>query len=326
MKLGIYTLANDTVYDQLVAFLNSVEANYSKDIPICVIPFNDNTELVEKEVARRKNVYLFADLNAIQKWETFISSFNKLYEEYPLVGVNKKQTEVLPMHRKYCAFDGEFDKFIFFDVDTLVLQPLDRIFSKLDEYEFVVHDYQRKTSMRLGEVNYYFEAFQGMYESIEVLANRFHCGGFWASKRGVINEKDLEYFIEELAKGDIKIFRTWLSEQTKLNYMTVKKNVKLYNFTLDENSEYHTGVCVTSTHFEDKNHVLYDRGRRLTYLHYMGIKNERFRRLCQWRKMNLPNNNILMRLTDKLLKWQIGNIPYKDLFLYYRFMGDRSIT
>src|SRR6476469_10634008 len=124
MKLGIYTLANDNVYDQLVAFLNSVDANYSKDIPICVIPFNDNTELVEKEVARRKNVSLFADIKSIQKWENFISSFNKLYEEYPLVGVNQKKTEVLTLHIKYCAFDGESEKFIFFDVDNLVLQLL----------------------------------------------------------------------------------------------------------------------------------------------------------------------------------------------------------
>ena len=39
---GIYTLANDAVYDQLVALLNSIEANYSKDIPVCVIPYDND--------------------------------------------------------------------------------------------------------------------------------------------------------------------------------------------------------------------------------------------------------------------------------------------
>ncbi len=204
----------------------------------------------------------------------------------------------------------------------MVFQSLDHVFKKLDEYDFVVHDYQRITSIRLKEVDYYFEIFQNMY-SHEALANRFHCGGFWASKRGVIDEQDLEYFLQELAKGDIKIFRTWLSEQTKLNYMTVKKNLSLYNFTLDETSDYNTGVCITSTHFKDKNHILYDKGKKLTYLHYMGIKNERLRRLCQWEKMNLPFRKQLAYFVDKLYKWQISTIPYQDIFLYYRFINER---
>jgi hypothetical protein len=36
IKIGIYTLANDAVYDQLVALLNSIECNYSKDVPLSV--------------------------------------------------------------------------------------------------------------------------------------------------------------------------------------------------------------------------------------------------------------------------------------------------
>lgn len=226
------------------------------------------------------------------------------------------------MHRKYCAFDGPFEKFLYLDLDTLVFQPLDHVFDKLDEFDFVVHDYQRKTSLRLKEVDYYFEVFKDVYPTTDALANRFHCGGFWASKRKAINEKDLEYFLGELSNGDIKIFRSWLSEQTKLNYMTVKKNLKLYNFTLDESSEYNTGVCITSSHFEEKNHVLYDKGKKLTYLHYMGIKNDRLRRLCEWEKRKLPFKDKLVYLADKLYKWQISNIPYREIFLYYRFIGE----
>lgn len=320
MKEGIYTLANDKVYDQLVALLNSIETNCGADMPVCIIPFNDDMDLVKKEVSGRKNVSIFRETKSIDKWESFVKEFNKLYEQYPHEGVSQKRTEVLTMHRKYCAFDGDFDKFIFFDVDTLAFQPLNHIFSKLDEYDFVVHDFQRKTSLRLGEVKYYSEIFKDVYGSEEAVENRFHCGGFWASKRGIINDKDLEYFLEELAKGDIKIFRTWLSEQTKLNYMTIKKKLKLYNFTLDESSEYNTGVCITSDHFEDKDRILYDRGKKLTYLHYMGVKNERLQKLCQWRKMHLPNSNWLMYWADKLFKWQIRGIPYKEIFLYYRFM------
>ena len=68
---GIYTLANDAVYDQLVALLNSIEANYSKDIPVCVIPYDDNVERVRAEIAKRPQVSLFEDTGSIRKWEEF---------------------------------------------------------------------------------------------------------------------------------------------------------------------------------------------------------------------------------------------------------------
>lgn len=322
MNQGIYLLANDKVYDQIIALLNSIEANYSSYLPICIIPFNDNIDLLRRETERRKNVSLFEKKESIEKWENFIKKFHDIYNNYPHQGGAEKRTEILFMHRKYCAFDGDFDKFIYLDADTLVFQPLAHIFRKLEEYDFVVHDFQRITATKREEVDNFFPAFKNAYKTKEELSHRFHCGGFWASKRGAINEKDLEYFIQELSNGDIEIFKTWLSEQLVLNYMTLKKGLKLYNFTLDESSDYNTGVCITSQHFEDKNYVLYDRGKKLTYLHYMGIKNQRLQKLCEWEKMNLPYKNNLLPLADKLLKWQVASIPYKDIFLYYRFMNE----
>ena len=46
MTNGIYTLANDYVYHQLVALLNSIEANAGQDVPVCVIAYNDQVEKV----------------------------------------------------------------------------------------------------------------------------------------------------------------------------------------------------------------------------------------------------------------------------------------
>lgn len=322
MKKGIYLLANDNVYDPLVALLNSIEVNYSLNIPICIIPFNDNLNLITQEINKRKNVFLFENQKSIDKWEKFIIEFHKLYYSNHYEDVIEKKSNVLSLHRKYCAFDGIFESFVYIDLDTLVFQSLEPVFNKLDNYDFIVHDYQRNTSVRLKDVDYFFEVFNRNYDSHQALSERFHCSGFWASKQNAINEDDLDYFLKELAKGDIKIFRSWLSEQIILNYMTLKKNFKLYNFTLDESSNYNTGVCITSPHFEEKNHILYDKGKKLTYLHYMGIQNERLRRLSKWEKLNLPLKNQLIYLVDKLYKWQISNIPYKEIFLYYRFIGD----
>ena len=325
METGIYLLANDKVYDQLVALLNSIEANYSRDIPVCIIPFDDNISLVVQEIAQRKNISLFEDKNSIDRWEKFITIVHEIYHSYPYEGVTDKKTRGLRMHRKCCAFDGPFDKFIYIDVDTLVFQPLDHIFNQLNGYDCVSHDFQRKTSIRKKEVAHFFEIFKDEYKSEETLSHQFHCGGFWASKRGAIDEKDLEYFLQELRNGDVKIFSdSFLDDTPILNYMNLKKGLKLYNFTLDEDSKHCTGVCITSPHFEERENVLYDHNKKLTYLHYMGLDNERLRRLCQWQQMNLPYKNRLVYFADKLLKWQIGSIPYKNIFLHYRFMDQRG--
>ena len=71
MANGIYTLANDNVYNQLVALLNSIEVNIGVDIPVCVIPYNSSLNLVKAEVDKRNNVTLFDDIEAIAYWENF---------------------------------------------------------------------------------------------------------------------------------------------------------------------------------------------------------------------------------------------------------------
>lgn len=321
MTNGIYILTSNGVYDQFVALLNSIDANYSQEIPICLIPYNDEIDLIEREVVTRKNIFWFKNRESIQKWESFFTELHNLYNHYPYEGLASKKTLTLNTYRKCCAFDGPFERFIYIDCDTIVFQPLDHIFKKLDEYDCVSHDFQRKTSIRKNEVTRFFEIFQGVYKSEEELANQFHCGGFWAYKKGAISDNNLEYFRQELAKGDIKIFSsTFFDDTPVLNYMNLKKGGKLYNFTVDETSQYNTGSCITSLHFEEKDHILYDRGKKLTYLHYMGIQNERLRHLCWWRKMKLPENDTLFYFADKLFKWQLRGIPYKDIFLYYRYL------
>lgn len=52
-SIGIYTLANDFVYDQLIALLNSIEVNVSPEIPICIIPYDDRMDRVQREVESR---------------------------------------------------------------------------------------------------------------------------------------------------------------------------------------------------------------------------------------------------------------------------------
>lgn len=325
---GIYLLANDKVYDQVIAVVNSIEVNYSKDIPICIIPFDDSLDLIRQEVEKRPQLFLFDNEDSIKKWDDFIQGLHTIFINYPMPDVKGKRVEVLTMHRKYCAFDGDFEKFLYIDVDCLVFKSLDHVFDKLDEYEFVVHDFQRKTDLRKGTVDGYFPVFRDRYPSPEILSERFHCGGFWASRRHMLTQEDLAYFLKEAEEGDAKVFSTplandtrFLSEQAVINYMTLKKNLKLHNFTLeDAQSEHRTGCNITSKGFKEEDNILYDKGKRLTYLHYMGVKNQRIQRLCQVGNIKLPFREYVYKLIDKVFKWGISDIPYKNVFLHYRFL------
>lgn len=180
---GIYTLANDVVYDQLVALLNSIEANAGRKIPVCVIPYNDQLEKVKAEIASRDNVTLFENYDSIAYWEDFGSRIwkahpraLKLWQEYGLPDNYR-----IERHRKLCCLDGPFDKFIFFDGDTLLMKPLDDVYQKLDDYDWVTNDYQYKSNL-----NYIFNWSEDKLEHIfnrENISNDIFCSGWFASKK-----------------------------------------------------------------------------------------------------------------------------------------------
>ena len=120
---GICTLANDYVYDQLVALLNSIEVNQGKDTPVCVFPYDDNLERVRAEVARRPNVQLYDDQESIERWDTF---FRRVWDAHPTAHRRRQERgHTQPYyrfghHRYFSSFDGPFDRFVYLDADVLI--------------------------------------------------------------------------------------------------------------------------------------------------------------------------------------------------------------
>ncbi|WP_369816753.1 hypothetical protein A5482_012950 [Cyanobacterium sp. IPPAS B-1200] len=78
-------------------------------------------------------------------------------------------------------------------------------------------------------------------------------------------------------------------------------NINKCNLALELPPEQKTGNTVTSPHFENKNNVLYDKGVRLTYLHYIGVPSSVFTRVCAGENLEFP---------------------YRDIFLYYRYLHE----
>jgi len=297
MTNGIYILANDVVFDHLVALLNSLEVNGAKDIPVCIIPYDDRLQKVRLEIATRPNVTLFDNTDSIIFWEDFATQVWQTHAKAQKVWKSKgwKPVQCLEMHRKFCCFDGNFDKFIYFDADTLLMGNLDYIYQKLDDFDWVANDFQYKS-----DLNYIFDLSSPKLPqilNINELQSHTFCAGWFASKGGVFNRNNCSQYLEYLTSGEAEIMSLRGADQSLLNYLVARSQISFYNFAYAQPEQ------VTGNHwssqFESINNILYDKGRRLTYLHYMSISAAKINQLCAGEDVD---------------------VPYRDVFLYYRYL------
>lgn len=114
---GVYTLANDPVYDWLVAFLESLR-EHEPDLPIVVIPFDDRIG----RIARLRSRYRFAIMD------------DPVLAETDRIGAMYYPSDPHWPHafRKLAAFWGPFETFAFFDSDVVILQPLREYFEQAE--------------------------------------------------------------------------------------------------------------------------------------------------------------------------------------------------
>jgi hypothetical protein len=294
---GICTLANDRVYDQLVALLNSIEAIYGQQMPVCVYPYDDQLDRVTALIQTRPQVQLYDDGQSIHHWETFA---RRVWQTHPTARQQWGHADPdycyrMGMHRRFCAFDGPFDRFIYMDADTLLLSPVDFIFEQLERHDWVVYDFQYKDPTHVYTVD--SPQIATVFGADRVAAEIF-CAGFYASKSGLFDQAQQDGLIDQLRQGDAAVLYPMAPDQTILNYMAMRSAHSIYNFALHLPNGQKTGNSVTSLHFEERDHLLYDRGNRLTYLHYIGLASDLFQQVC-------TGANI--------------DFPYRDLFLHFRY-------
>jgi hypothetical protein len=300
---GICTLGNDVVFDQIVALLNSIEVNQGKDTPVCIYPYDDRLERLSEEVAKRPNVTIYDDKESIKRWEDFTKSVWDLHPTAKQLWQSRDSVEYhrMGMNRRFCGFDGPFERFVYMDGDTLLIQPFDPIFQRLDTYDFVTYDFQHKDlshvfvpdSPKLPEVF-----------SSERTSREIFCAGLFASKRDRINLSERERALELLADGEVEILYPNGPDQTLLNYLVLRLGISACNLSFDLPKEQVTGCCVTSPHFKVDGGQVTDHGVAVTYLHYIGVPASIMARLCQGENLD---------------------VPYRDVFLHYRFLHDPEL-
>ncbi|MEG3840344.1 Npun_R2821/Npun_R2822 family protein [Microcoleus sp. herbarium14] len=297
MTNGIYILANDVVFDHLVALLNSLEVNGAKNLPVCIIPYDDKLKKVRVEIATRPNVTLFDNTDSILFWEDFATQAWTSHAKAQKIWLAKgwKPVHCLGMHRKFCCFDGPFDKFVYFDADTLLMGSLDYIYQKLDEFDWVANDFQYRS-----DINYVFDLSSAKLAEIfncDRLQSRIFCAGWFASKKAILNRNNSAKLLTKLTSGEAEIFSLRGTDQPLFNYLVARGKISFYNFA------YAQPERVTGNHWSSQfdviDYLLYDKGRRLTYLHYMSISAAKINRLCAGEDVE---------------------IPYRDVFLHYRYL------
>ncbi|UCG34855.1 MAG: methionine synthase [Candidatus Omnitrophota bacterium] len=303
MACGIYTLANDAFYDQLVALLNSIEVNVNKNIPICVIPYDDRVKKVKQEIDSRGNVFLFDDNDSIQRWEDFANKVWSAHPEAKRSRLSRNRFYKSNTIRKWCAFDGPFNKFVFYDVDSLAMKPIDDVFEKLEIYDFVFDDWEHRKPDAISFLDFLLIEKASPFKKEEIRA-RQHGVDFFGSRSGLFPKEEVLKIKKQLVKNDevkwLKGLGIW-DEGTIFNYMTLRSGRSLFNFTQSLNGRDRTGNCANADPFVNIDNILYSQEglKPIHRIHYMGYLPIDFALLCRGVDVN---------------------IRYKDVFLYYRFL------
>jgi hypothetical protein len=297
---GIYTLANDGVFDQLVALLNSIEANVSATLPICVIPYDDRLSQVKAEIATRPNVTLFDNATAIQRWEEFAQD---VWAAHPQ-GSQKSSAAIVKVRkhaqRRYAAFDGEFEKFVVIDADCLMMKPLDGLLARLDTYDFVFDDWEHAKPEAVAALKVPLVA-AGLGRSAAEIQSLLHCSSFFGSKRGLLNVQTLADLREKLVHQGEAAWINGVAEAFLFSYITLRGEFSQFNYTLSPDSGDRTGNCADADPFIEQDHVLYNQQgmKPIHRIHYMNYGAEKFARLA---------------------KGEDVGMCYQDVFLHYRFL------
>ncbi|AKG22983.1 Npun_R2821/Npun_R2822 family protein [Calothrix sp. 336/3] len=300
-NFGIYTLANDIVYDQLVALLNSIEINVGENIPVCIIPYDDRLERVKKEIESRPQVTLFDNWDIIEMWDKFAHDIWAVHPHNNRAKTNRHSWYKSPLQRKFVAFEGLFEKFVFYDADSLAMQKLTNVIDKLQKFDFIFDDWEHLKSKEHAALDISLIEKTGLYTEKDI-RSKLHCSSFFAAKRGLFTANEIEGMRQKLiVEGEVNWINGWWDDAFLFNYLTLRCDRPLFNFTLSPNGEERTGNCANADPFVNINNVLYNKDgqKPIHRIHYMSYSSSDFTRLCQGEDVD---------------------ICYRDEFLYYRFL------
>jgi hypothetical protein len=199
---GIYFLANDRVYDLVVAFLNSVRA-FEPNIPICLIPYNQESHNIQRLVPSY-SFSVWSDHAALERCDAISKHFH---------------STASGQYRKLVIWDGPYEEFAYIDIDTVLLSGLDVVFRLLNLYDVITGISNLATIRKFAwksDTNKVMPTLDTDYS-----ANT----GFIVSRSGVITLAQAEQRAKEAVR--LRDFMALdCAEQPFLNYLVVTSGIR----------------------------------------------------------------------------------------------------
>jgi hypothetical protein len=256
MNKGIYIVANDKVIDNAIALLNSIRL-YDKEVTVYLIPFNENYQKVATTLDKLHNVKIFPDLELIEK---FTQRIGEIFDRDFLALPNKM--------RKLVVWFGPLDEFLYIDTDIVVFEKIADNLEKLNEVDFFCCDYHHARD-KLRNIFSPLVKEQQIFTETQ-LEDVFN-SGFWGSRKGIFTQEQMEATLSECAKHrEYFDFTEGVTDQPILNYLVLTLIAKRGNLVKIPGGG--PGSWGGSPNFQQQDYILYDKGKRLKYIHWAGIK------------------------------------------------------
>jgi hypothetical protein len=197
---GVYFLANDRLLAEVVAFLNSFRAR-NPDVQLCLIPYDANTTRI-RTLAESYSFSVLDDQKLLKHCDDISAVFHG---------------RVRGHYRKIAAWGGIFEEFIYIDIDTIVLRPVDFVFPLLRDYDVVTAHAGEPGSRKFV----WHDTIRPGLELTQVEIDYATNTGFIASKRGLFDPYGIDALVER-AKALAPHMELLCMEQPLLNYLLVK--------------------------------------------------------------------------------------------------------
>ena len=255
MTRGVYFIASDLVIDMAIPFLNSFRET-NPNIPLCLIPYNDETSKIET-LKNRYDFSVFSNKQILEECDSIsMHMHHQSWQEY----------------RKLAIWEGEFDEFIYVDIDTLVLANMDFAFKHLSSYDFIfcssrgpaMFDQVWKKSIRdTGKLT---------KEQLEFAANT----GFIVSRKGALSLDNMKSKLNEASSLSGHMV-TFCKEQPFINYMVItsgKKYTSLLTLRqegIDKNILLDQWAGYKTKKLADGSLIRIDNGAGIFLLHWTGV-------------------------------------------------------
>lgn len=254
MRKGIYIVANDKVMENAIAFLSSVRV-YDPDLPVFMIPFNQDYEQTLNKLNTLFKVQLYPDLDFLESLtQTIADIFPRDFLALP----NKM--------RKLAVWFGPLDDFLYVDIDIIVFRSLTDSLAYLDQADFICCDYHFK-GRKLRDIFSPTVLEQGIFTP-EDMQDVFN-SGFWGSKKGAITYDQMVELLKTCAQHrEYFDFSGGTTDQPIMNFLVLSAIANRLNIVQANPQE--PGSWGGSSHFQERDHILYDGDQPLRYLHWAG--------------------------------------------------------